>query len=205
MRLALEELANCSRCALCETRTQVVVGSGDVHADTLFIGEAPGRNEDEGGAPFIGAAGKVLDAFLEAAALTRDEIYITNVVKCRPPKNRNPKNDEIAACAPWLKTQIDELAPRVIVPLGAFATHWILECDAAMGELAGVPHEISWGEGAHARTICVVPVYHPAATIYNQKLRAPFLESAHVVRAVIDSAQTECAAVDRAPGDAGRQ
>lgn len=186
MNDALDDLTSCTRCSLCETRTQVVVGSGDTHANTLFIGEAPGRNEDEGGAPFIGAAGALLNQFLEAAQLTRDEIFITNVVKCRPPKNRNPKVGEIEACAPWLKAQIDALQPRIIVTLGACAAHWVLNSDAPMGELAGMLHEVSWGEGDGARKICVVPVYHPAATIYNQKLRAPFLESAQVVRRAID-------------------
>lgn len=187
MNISLDDLTRCTRCSLCKTRTQVVVGSGDTHAEILFIGEAPGRNEDEGGAPFIGAAGALLDQFLEEAQLSRDEIYITNVVKCRPPQNRNPKADEIAACGPWLEAQIEMLQPRVIVTLGAFATHWVLKCDAPMGDLAGVLHEVTWGEGASAQKICVVPVYHPAATIYNQKLRAPFLESARIVRDAIDN------------------
>ena len=187
MACDLSTLPQCTKCRLSQTRTQVVVGSGDPRAKVLLIGEAPGRNEDEGGKPFIGAAGKVLDQFLERARLTRDEIYITNVVKCRPPKNRNPQRDEIEACQGWLTQQISEQQPLLIVTLGAFASQWILGDDRPMGELVSVSGNYHYTEGSDTpKTAEVIAVYHPAATIYNQQLRAPFLASADRVRSAFD-------------------
>ena len=187
MACDLSTLPQCTKCRLSQTRTQVVVGSGDPRAKVLLIGEAPGRNEDEGGKPFIGAAGKILDQFLERAYLTRDEIYITNVVKCRPPKNRNPQRDEIEACQGWLTRQISEQQPSLIVALGAFASRWVLDDDRPMGELAQTSGKYHYTDRSDtAKTAEVIAVYHPAATIYNQQLRAPFLASADRVRIAFD-------------------
>ena len=187
MACDLATLPRCERCHLAQTRTQVVVGSGNPHATVMFIGEAPGRNEDEGGRPFIGAAGKILDQFLERAQLSRDEIYITNIIKCRPPKNRNPHKDEIEACRDWLSAQIIEQAPLLIVTLGACAASWVLGDDRSMSEIvktSGV-YEYSLGSDTSARAE-VIAVYHPAATIYNQHLREPFLASAKRVREALN-------------------
>lgn len=164
----------CTRCDLCATRTQVVVGKGDAHARVMLIGEAPGKNEDLGGAPFIGAAGHVLDEFLEAAGLVRDEIYITNVVKCRPPKNRNPLPEEIDACHDNLMEQIASIRPDIIVALGTFASRQMVGIDAPITAMQEQIYKRSI-----AGVACVVlPVYHPAATIYNRSLKGVFMQSA---------------------------
>ncbi len=187
MACDLATLPQCTKCRLAETRTQVVVGSGAARATVMLIGEAPGRNEDEGGKPFIGAAGKLLDQFLERAQLTRDEIYITNVVKCRPPKNRNPLRDEIEACQDWLVEQIKQQQPSLIVTLGSFASAWALGQTRPMSQLVQTSGTYDYIDGSDtARQAQVIAVYHPAATIYNQQLRAPFLASADKVRAALE-------------------
>lgn len=143
----------------------------------LVVGEAPGRTEDEGGQPFSGASGKVLDEFLHAAGLKREEVYITSVLKCRPPKNRNPRREEIAACAPWLIAQIDALKPEVIVTLGIFGTEFFLHEKHAMGEVQGRP------VARDGRLI--LPVYHPAATLYNRKLSGEYMRAAETLAALL--------------------
>src|SRR5688572_15918324 len=119
---ARAEAIACERCVLAKTRTQVVFGSGNPNADLMFIGEAPGANEDKQGLPFVGAAGQLLTTLLGTIGLSRDDVYIANVLKCRPPGNRDPLPDEIDACKPWLKEQIDLIDPLVICTLGNFAT-----------------------------------------------------------------------------------
>lgn len=168
----------CTACDLSSTRTQVVWGSGAVNARVMFVGEAPGRREDEGGEPFIGAAGRVLDEFLDAAALVRSEIYITNVVKCRPPKNRNPHPGEIQACKHWLEAQIDLIDPEVIVTLGAFASQTILETDQTIGALQG-----KVGQRFGRR---VLALYHPAATIYDRTKREPLFQGAATLANILE-------------------
>lgn len=186
MDVDLATLPSCKRCQLSQTRTRVVVGSGDTNARVMCIGEAPGRNEDEGGAPFIGAAGRVLDEFLQRAQLTRDEIYVTNVVKCRPPQNRNPYDDEVRACKPWLDAQIDATAPDVIVIFGAVAARALLGADLLMSELAGTLGTYQYNQGSDAQRLAtVLVVYHPAATIYNRSLRDTFFASADLLRALL--------------------
>lgn len=183
----LAKLVSCQQCDLAKTRIQVVVGSGDEQADVLFLGEAPGRNEDEGGKPFIGAGGALLDEFLGHAQLKRSEIYITNIVKCRPPKNRNPLRVEILACEHWLEAQLRAVAPRVVVTLGAYATGWMTGSSAPMKELVGVHVRVTKGR----QTFVVIPMYHPAATLYNRTLRTPFLEGAQIVRDTLDALDKE--------------
>lgn len=161
-------LGNCKRCELGQTRANLVFGTGNPHARVMFIGEAPGRNEDLSGVPFVGAAGHKLDALLEHAGLTRDEIYIANVVKCRPPKNRNPKPDEIQACSPFLREQIRSVWPDVIVCLGNFASQWVLKTDRGVTQLRGQLYQ----QGHFV----VCPTFHPAACIYHRDWQ-PLLES----------------------------
>lgn len=138
-------------------------GAGCETADVMFVGEAPGRAEDEGGRPFAGAAGRVLDEVLDVAGLKRDEIYIANVLKCRPPANRNPHPAEISACQHWLLAQIREIDPRVIVTLGNFATRWVLDEDVSIGSVQG---RVTQRDGRW-----VLPLYHPAAAIYDRTKR----------------------------------
>ncbi len=149
------ESSTCTKCALAAGRTQVVFGVGDPQADLMFVGEAPGREEDLSGEPFVGRSGKLLDRLMwEELGLTRDRCYIANVVKCRPPNNRNPEVAEIAACRPYLEEQIVLIAPAVIITLGNFATRLLLNTTDGIGQLRGTV--FPYGE-AH-----VVPMYHPA-------------------------------------------
>jgi uracil-DNA glycosylase len=151
----LEQVArNCVRCRLATGRTQVVVGSGDGNADLMFVGEAPGRDEDLAGFPFVGRAGKLLTDIINAMQLSRDAVYIANVIKCRPPENRNPEPDELAACRPWIDRQIELVSPRVIVTLGKFAAQSLLGRGVAISAVRGEWH--SYG------SIRVMPTYHPA-------------------------------------------
>jgi DNA polymerase len=151
----LEQLArNCVRCRLATGRTQVVVGSGDRSAELMFVGEAPGRDEDLEGFPFVGRAGKLLTDIINAMQLRREDVYIANVIKCRPPENRNPEPDELAACRPWIDRQIELVAPRVIVTLGKFAAQSLLGRGVAISAVRGEWHS----HGA----IRVMPTYHPA-------------------------------------------
>jgi DNA polymerase len=156
-------VAGCKRCGLCETRTNVVFGSGNPHARILVIGEAPGKNEDLQGVPFVGAAGKFLDELLADAGLSREDIYIANVLKCRPPENRNPQVHEIEACAPFLRAQTKIINPAVIVTLGNFATQFILKTNVGITHLRGKMQK--------AGRFLVFPTFHPAAAIYDRSKR----------------------------------
>ena len=148
------EVNGCTRCGLSETRTRTVFGEGDPDARVFFIGEGPGQNEDETGRPFVGKAGGQLDKWVAAMGLTREQVFIANVVKCRPPGNRVPLADEVAACTPYLVKQLDWVRPQVIVTLGLPATRFMLDSKLAMGKLRGRWHE--W------RGIKLMPTYHPA-------------------------------------------
>lgn len=149
-----EQVRRCTRCRLHETRTQGVFARGNPRADLMFIGEGPGREEDEQGLPFVGRAGQLLDLMLTAMGMERDEPYITNIVKSRPPDNRDPRADEVAACWPYLERQIELVCPVVICTLGRPATNTLLDTTRAMGQLRGRWHSY--------RGIAVMPAYHPA-------------------------------------------
>ncbi len=157
-----QEVATCTACALHEGRTQTVFGVGDVQADWLLIGEAPGAEEDRRGEPFVGRAGKLLDAMLLAIGLAREQVFIANILKCRPPSNRDPKPEEVAACASFLKRQIALIEPKIIVALGRVAAQNLLGVDTPIGRMRGRQYE--YGE----RGIPLVVSYHPAYL-----LRAP--------------------------------
>jgi uracil-DNA glycosylase len=164
--LALEA-TNCNACGLCKQRKQAVVGVGAHDAPWLFVGEGPGADEDQQGEPFVGQAGKLLDAMLQAASLARGrEVYIANVVKCRPPGNRTPTVEESAACAPFLDRQIDLIKPKLIIALGKTAVTRLTGSDASMASLRGQPLEY--------RGIPVIATYHPAYLLRNlpEKLKA---------------------------------
>lgn len=154
---AAREAEACARCRLAEGRTTVVYGAGAADADVMFVGEGPGFHEDQRGVPFVGAAGQLLDRMLAAIGLSRDDVYIANVVKCRPPGNRDPLPDEIEACAPWLREQFELIAPRVVVTLGNFATRTVLGRQVSISRVRGQRFT------AAGRT--VVPTYHPAAIL----------------------------------------
>ena len=162
------QVAQCRRCPLCDGRTQTVFGVGNPEAEVMFIGEAPGRQEDLGAEPFIGAAGKYLNELLALAGIERPDIYIANVLKCRPPSNRDPQVDEIEACAPFLREQVRAIDPDVIVTLGNFATRFILKTDRGITSLRGRAYT--------AGKFYVLPTFHPAAAIYD-KSKCELMES----------------------------
>lgn len=175
---ALAELAaradGCRLCRLCETRQKVVFGSGDPQARLLFVGEGPGAEEDRQGLPFVGRAGELLTRMIRAIELQRDQVYIANVVKCRPPGNREPQPDEVAACASFLEGQIDSVRPAVLVCLGRVAAQALLGTDSPIGRLRGDWYEV---RGVPTRV-----TYHPAALLRNPALRRPTWEDLQVVR-----------------------
>lgn len=156
-----EEVSTCRKCNLCETRMNTVLGEGNTESRILFIGEAPGKNEDEQGRPFVGAAGKYLDELLSIAGLERKDIYIANILKCRPPGNRDPSVDEIQTCTPYLRMQTKLIDPEYIVTLGNFATKFVLKTEKGITGLHGNVYK--------AGKFNVYPVFHPAAALYDSK------------------------------------
>ena len=173
-----EEICTCTRCPLGATRNQFVFGSGDSNAGIMFVGEAPGADEDQSGLPFVGAAGQLLTKIIEAMGLSREEVYICNIIKCRPPGNRDPQPEEIAQCEPYLKRQIDLVQPRVLCTLGRFAAQTLLRSDQTMGRLRQSEHCY---EG-----IPVVATYHPAALLRNPQWKRPTWEDIKKVRRLYD-------------------
>ena len=167
-----EEVLSCKKCKLWQTRTNPVPGEGNPKAEIMFIGEAPGENEDKEGRPFVGAAGKLLTQLIkDVLGLSREDVFITNLVKCRPPNNRDPEEDEIIACSPYLDRQIDLIMPKIIVTLGRHSTKYIFN---KMGEnfhsitkVRGKPYVWNY----KGKEIIVFPTYHPAAALYNPNLR----------------------------------
>jgi len=156
---AAREAASCTRCRLARGRTQVVYGVGNPRAELMFIGEAPGYHEDRQGEPFVGAAGQLLTRMLEGIGLRREDVYIANVLMCRPPGNRDPLPDEIEACAPWLLEKIDLIDPRIIVTLGNFATRFVLDRPVSISRVRG--QRFAW------RGKVVIPTFHPAAVLHG--------------------------------------
>lgn len=161
-------LGNCQRCELGQVRQHLVFGSGNPHARVMIIGEAPGRQEDVQGQPFVGPAGHKLNEVLHKAGIARSDVYIANVIKCRPPSNRNPQNAEIQACAPFLREQIRSIWPDVLICLGNFASQWVLKTDRGVTALRGRLYQ----QGHFV----VLPTFHPAACIYHSAW-LPLLES----------------------------
>jgi DNA polymerase len=160
------EVAACTRCVLAETRTQVVFGSGSPSASLMFVGEAPGFHEDKKGIPFVGAAGNLLGKLLESIGLSRDEVFICNVLKCRPPGNRDPRPEEIEACESHLFRQIELIRPQVVVTLGNFATKLLSGRPEGITRVHGVESEVVLG----GRSVLLYPIYHPAAALYTPRM-----------------------------------
>jgi uracil-DNA glycosylase len=161
-----EETAGCTRCALAEGRTQVVFGAGHPDADLMFVGEAPGFHEDKQGIPFVGQAGKLLDRLLAGVGLERSDVYIANVLKCRPPGNRDPQPDEIEACEPHLFRQIALIQPRVVATLGNFATELLSGRPLGITRVHGQPQKVALG----GSSVVLYPLYHPAAALYTPSM-----------------------------------
>lgn len=166
------QVEGCTRCRLAETRTQVVPGDGSPTARLMFVGEAPGYHEDRRGYPFCGAAGQLLDSLLEGIGLTRDDVFVANVLKCRPPGNRDPQADEIAACEPHLFQQVRLIRPVMICSLGNFATKLLSGRSDGISRVHGCELPIEVG----GTRVLLYPVYHPAAALYTPAMRATLEE-----------------------------
>ena len=167
-------LEGCTRCRLCEQRRTIVFGEGDSHAAVMFIGEGPGADEDRTGRPFVGQAGKLLDEMIFALGFDRPQVYIGNVVKCRPPGNRDPREDEMAACSEFLDRQIDLIGPRVIVALGRVAARRLTGTDKPMGALRG-----RW---TSYRGIPLLPMFHPAYLLRSELAKRAAWDDLKMVR-----------------------
>jgi len=173
-----QKLGECKRCKLYQTRHHIVFGEGNPEAKLVLVGEAPGREEDLQGRPFVGAAGQLLTKMLKAIALSREEVYICNVVKCRPPGNRNPQPDEIEACLPFLLDQLKVINPKVICTLGTISTHALLNTNIAVSKLRGQIHE--W------HGIKLIPTFHPAYLLRNPAQKRLVWEDLQLIRKVIE-------------------
>ncbi|MBN1455600.1 MAG: uracil-DNA glycosylase [Methanomicrobia archaeon] len=168
-----ERVLNCTRCELWRTRTNPVVGEGSLFARIMFVGEAPGYSEDQQGRPFVGKAGKVLDELLDSIGLTRGDVYIANILKCRPPQNRNPQPEEIRACTPYLDAQLELVNPAIIATLGNFSLAYIFDKFGLPKERIGKIHGTVFTVNTIAGVKRIVPLYHPAVATYNAGMRAP--------------------------------
>ena len=156
---------------LAEQAIQLVIGDGNLNADIVFVGEAPGKKEDEQGIPFIGAAGKFLNVMLEEAGMNRSDVYITNIVKYRPPNNRDPKLAEKEAFWPYLLRQLEIIQPKVVITLGRHSMNYFLP-GAIIGDIHGHPQQVTFGD----QTLTIIPLYHPAAALYNGSLRQTLID-----------------------------
>jgi DNA polymerase len=172
------EVLGCTRCRLAEGRTTVVFGEGNRQADLLVVGEAPGFEEDRSGRPFVGPAGQLLERMLAAIGFRREDVFICNVLKCRPPQNRDPALDEIASCRPYLRRQVELIAPKVICTFGRFAAQALLDSEQPLGRLRGARHEFMG--------VPLVATYHPAALLRNEQWKRPAWEDLKLVRRIYD-------------------
>ena len=189
--MTLQELAhslhNCQRCKLAKLgRTQVVFGVGNPNAQVMFVGEGPGFNEDRQGEPFVGAAGKLLNELFQSAGLSRAEIYIANVVKCRPPNNRDPEPDEVETCKPFLFQQIDCIRPKLVCTLGRWSTETILERKVSITKIRG--------QAIRHKNLVVFPLLHPAAALHQGNLLPALREDFGKLKHYLDQANREAAA-----------
>jgi DNA polymerase len=173
-------VTSCTRCSLYSTALNPVPGEGNPDADFMVVGEAPGATEDETGKPFVGAAGKLLTQILEAIKLNREDVFICNVLKHRPPGNRNPEPAEVRACSPYLIRQIELIRPKVILALGTFSAQTLLDCKTPIGKLRGQIHQY--------HGVPVVVTYHPAALLRNPAWKRPTWEDVQLARRILDSA-----------------
>lgn len=174
-----QEAMTCTKCHLCETRTNVVFGVGNPQAELVIVGEAPGANEDRLGQPFVGRAGQLLDAMLEAIDLQRKDIYICNILKCRPPNNRDPAPDEVAKCTPYLERQIAHIKPKLILAVGRIAAHYLLGVDTQIGKLRGQRFTFS------SSNTDLFVTYHPAYLLRNPRDKAKVYQDLLQVKAFL--------------------
>lgn len=197
LREFAEHVASCTKCALAAGRTQVVFGSGSADADLMLVGEAPGFHEDQQGLPFVGQAGKLLDRLLEGIGLTRADVFVANVLKCRPPGNRDPLPEEIAACEPHLFRQIELIQPRIVATLGNFATRLLSGRPTGITRVHGHEQEVTLG----SRRVTLYPLYHPAAALYTPSMLKVLEDDFARIPALLDRALAPSVAEgDEPPG-----
>jgi uracil-DNA glycosylase family 4 len=173
-----EELGDCRRCKLHSTRTNIVFGTGNPRARLVFVGEGPGRDEDLQGKPFVGLAGQLLTKIIQAIQLTREEVYIANIIKCRPPGNRNPEPDEIRTCEPFLIKQLEAIRPKLICALGTFAAQTLLKTEEKISLLRGRFHQY--------QGISLMPTYHPAFLLRNSNFKRDVWEDMKKIKKEYD-------------------
>ncbi len=169
-----EEIGDCTRCKLCQTRRNIVFGVGSHTADLMFVGEAPGADEDAQGIPFVGRAGQLLTRIIESIGVSRDDVYIANILKCRPPGNRDPEPEEVATCEGFLVQQIRVVAPKVMVALGRYAAQTLLRTDTPISRMRGQFFEFAGG--------LLIPTYHPAYLLRNPSAKRQVWEDMKAVR-----------------------
>jgi uracil-DNA glycosylase family 4 len=177
-----QEMGACTRCRLNKGRHHLVFGEGNPHALLVFVGEAPGRDEDLQGRPFIGKAGELLTRIIEAISLTREEVYITNIVKCRPPNNRDPKSDEISTCFPFLLKQLETIKPKIICALGTFAAQTLLRTESKISSLRGRFHNY--------HGVKLMPTYHPAFLLRNPQFKREVWDDLKMIKAEYKKARS---------------
>ncbi len=179
-----DEVNKCQRCSLYSDKTKYVFGEGNDNADIMFIGEAPGSNEDRTGVPFCGRSGEILNELLESIHLNRGDIFICNILKCRPPSNRNPKPNEIIACTPFLDKQIEIINPKIICCLGNFAAKFIMEKFGLQNKVDGISklHGKVFKMSLLTGLVKIVPLYHPAVATYNPDMKRFMLEDIKVLK-----------------------
>lgn len=187
MKQIRDEVAKCQKCVLYKEANMPVIGHGSHEADIMFIGEGPGANEDKTGIPFCGRAGDILNELLKSIKVEREDVYIANIVKHRPPKNRDPKPEEISACVPYLDRQIDIIKPKVICPLGRFAAYYIMEKFDLIDNIEGISkmHGKTFDAQAPHGTITIIPLYHPAVATYNMNMLPELKKDFQTIKNVI--------------------
>lgn len=186
VRILSREIVTCTRCRLAQTRNNAVPGEGPVNPKLLFIGEAPGKHEDLTGRPFVGRAGAVLEDLLASIGLERGGVFITSIIKCRPPENRIPKRDEISACAGFLDRQIEILLPEIIIPMGRLASEQVFSRFRIPHKPIGSIHgKIFFTRTSHDQQIVIIPVYHPAAVTHNPLLKDIIFDDFRIIGTII--------------------
>lgn len=186
VRILNREIVTCTRCRLALTRNNAVPGEGPVDSKLLFIGEAPGKNEDLTGRPFVGRAGAVLEDLLASIGLERSRVFITSIIKCRPPENRIPGKDEISACAGYLDRQIDMLLPEIIIPMGRLASEQVFSrFRIPHGPIGSIHGKILFTKTSRDQQLVIIPVYHPAAVTHNPLLKDVIFDDFRVIGALI--------------------
>ncbi len=185
MKQIRDEVVRCTKCPLHKSRILPVVGEGSHDAAIVFVGEAPGASEDKAGRPFCGAAGKILDELITSIGLQRQDVYITNILKSRPPGNRDPKPEEIAACTPYLLRQMEIIKPKAIACLGRFSAKFIMEQFGLTDQIRGISQmhgQIFRAEDRQLGAFAIIPLYHPATVTYNARMKEVLLKDFHVLK-----------------------